>query len=227
MRPKLQLALDMLDLQSALDVLKKVHQHIDVIEVGTILCLSEGMQAVKNIRVLYPNHTILADVRIVKAGAVIAKMAFDAGADWVSVVAEASPETVEAAVKEARAKNADVQIELADSWTDEQLGLWRNLGIEQVIYHPANEVSDLNKDKWHQGNLDTVQRLHDLGFKVTVTGGMKAIDIAKFKGLPVYTFISGRAIAKADEPAKAAKAFQDAITNTFIEQAIGQTEVSS
>ena len=221
MRPKLQLALDMLDLQTALDVLEKVHAHIDVIEVGTILCLSEGMPAVRKIRELYPKHTILADVRIVKAGAVIAKMAFDAGADWTSVVAEASSETVEAAVKEARGHTSDlardVQIELADSWTDEQLALWRELDIEQVIYHPASEVSDLNQDKWHQGNLATVQRLHDLGFKVTVTGGMTSGDIAKFKNIPVYTFISGRAIAKADDPASAAKAFQDAISDSFSE----------
>jgi len=215
MRPKLQLALDMTELQLALDVLEKVHEHIDVIEVGTILCLAEGMHAVKKIRELYPNHTILADVRIVKAGAVIAKMAFDAGADWVSVVAEASSETVEAAVKEARSRNKDVQIELADSWTDEQLKLWRKLDIEQLIYHPASEVSDLNKDKWHQGNLDTVQKLNDLGFKVTVTGGMKASDISKFKDVPVFTFISGRAIAKAENPSVSANAFQDAISNTF------------
>jgi len=215
MRPKLQLALDMLELQTALDVLEKVHEHIDVIEVGTIVCLSEGMHAVRKIRELYPEHTILADVRIVKAGAVIAKMAFDAGADWVSVVAEASSETVEAAVNEARARSKDVQIELADSWTNEQLKLWRKLDIEQLIYHPASEVSDFNKDKWHQGNLDTVQRLYDLGFKVTVTGGMKASDIAKFKDVPVFTFISGRAIAKADKPTESAKAFQDAIRNTF------------
>jgi len=215
MRPKLQLALDMLELQSALDVLEKVHEHIDVIEVGTILCLAEGMHAVKKIRALYPKHTILADVRIVKAGAVIAKMAFDAGADWVSVVAEASSETVEAAVKEAREQNTDVQIELADSWTDEQLSLWRKLDIEQLIYHPSSEVSDLNKDKWHQGNLDTVQKLNDLGFKVTVTGGIKSSDIVKFKDVPVFTFISGRAIAKADNPTESAKEFQTAISDTF------------
>ena len=214
-RPKLQLALDMPELQTALTVLEQVHEHIDVIEVGTILCLSEGMPAVREIRARYPKHTLLADVRIVKAGAVIAKMAFDAGADWVSVVAEASVETVQAAIKEARARGKDVQIELSDSWTAEQLALWRDLDIQQVIYHPASEVSDLKKDKWHHGNLETIQTLDDLGFRVTVTGGMTVANIPKFKDTPVYCFISGRAIAKADNPTASARAFQEAINDIF------------
>ncbi|MEM7737919.1 MAG: hypothetical protein AAF267_19240, partial [Deinococcota bacterium] len=45
--------------------------------------------------------------------------------------------------------------------------------------------------------------------------GMTISDIPKFKNVPVYTFISGRAIAKASDPAKAAQAFQAAITDTF------------
>lgn len=215
MRPKLQLALDSLDLQTALSVIQQTHQQIDVIEVGTILCLAEGMNAVKTMRTLYPEHTILADVRIVKAGAVIAKMVFDAGADWVSVVSEASAETLEAAVKEARARAKDVQIELADTWTQEQLKLWRSLGIEQVIYHPASELSDLHEDKWGEQQFKTIRALYDLGFKVTVTGGMTVTDIPKFKAVPVHAFISGRSIAKAPDPLKAAEDFQAAITQTF------------
>ncbi len=213
--PKLQLALDMPLLETALNVLEQVHEHIDVIEVGTILCLSEGMHAVRTIREHYPNHILLADVRIVKAGAVISKMAFDAGADWVSVVAEASTETVEAVVKEARSRGADVQIELSDTWTNEQLKLWHSLDIQQLIYHPASEVSDLKQDKWHKAHLETVQTLHDLGFKVTVTGGMTVDNIPKFKGVPVYCFISGRAIAKADSPNASARAFREAISDVF------------
>lgn len=88
-KPLLQLALDTHDLPSALAPLQQAAPHIDVIEVGTILCLSEGMGAVRIIRSLFPDKTILADVRIAEAGGIIAKMAFEAGADWVSVVSGA------------------------------------------------------------------------------------------------------------------------------------------
>ncbi len=67
-KPQLQLALDTFDLPSALSPLQKAADYIDVIEVGTILCLSEGMHAVRIIRSLFPHKTILADVRIAEAG---------------------------------------------------------------------------------------------------------------------------------------------------------------
>ena len=59
------------------------------------------MHAVRIIRALFPAHPILADVRIAEAGSLISKMAFDAGASWVSVVSGATLNTVEAVVKEA------------------------------------------------------------------------------------------------------------------------------
>ena len=64
-RPKLQVALDLQDLPSALGPLQKAAPHLDVIECGTILCLAEGMHAVRIIRSLFPDKPVLADVRIV------------------------------------------------------------------------------------------------------------------------------------------------------------------
>ena len=90
---KLQLALDTYDLPSALAPLQKAGPYLDVIEAGTILCLSEGMHAVRAIRSLFPTKILLADVRIAEAGGLISKMAFDSGANWVSVVSGASLST--------------------------------------------------------------------------------------------------------------------------------------
>ncbi len=65
-RPLLQVALDTKDLNTALKTTRLVSDVVDVIEVGTILCLAEGLGAVTSIRTLYPNKLILADVRIAK-----------------------------------------------------------------------------------------------------------------------------------------------------------------
>lgn len=210
-KPLLQIALDTYDLPSALGPLQKAHQHIDVIEVGTILCLSEGMHAVRAIRSLYPDKIVLADVRIAEAGSIISKMAFDAGADWVSVVSGAAPDTAEVVLKEARSRDKDVQIELSDGWTWDMAKKWADLGIQQVITHRSRDAEAKGSLSWSQEDLDTIGRLHEMGFKVTVTGGVKPADIAYFAGVPVYIFIAGRAIVKADDPAQAAQEFQQAI----------------
>ena len=140
--PKLQLALDTLDLPSALGPLQKASPYLDVIEIGTILCLAEGMRAVRIIRSLFPEKILLADVRIAEAGSLISKMVFDAGANWVSVVSGATMTTVEVVAREAQKNKGDVQIELIDGWTMEQAREWRNLGIEQVITHRSRDSED-------------------------------------------------------------------------------------
>ncbi len=210
-KPLLQIALDTYDLPSALGPLQKAHPHIDVIEVGTILCLSEGMHAVRIIRSLYPQKTILADVRIAEAGSIISKMAFEAGANWVSVVSGATMTTAEVVQKEAGKHGGEVQIELLDGWTWAMARQWRELGIKQVITHRSRDAEAKGDLSWSERDFDEIRGLAELGFKVTVTGGVTPADIPLFAGVPVYIFIAGRAIVKAADPAAAAQEFQAAL----------------
>ena len=51
MRPKLQIALDVLSIDAAKEILtSEVVRDIDIIEVGTLLLASEGKKAVQDIR---------------------------------------------------------------------------------------------------------------------------------------------------------------------------------
>ena len=61
--PLLQIALDNTTLSGALKSAKAVGNEVDVIEAGTILCLAEGMEAVRCLRALYPDKIILADTK--------------------------------------------------------------------------------------------------------------------------------------------------------------------
>ena len=214
-RPMLQLALDTFDLPSALAPMQKAQAHIDVVEAGTILCYAEGMHAVRALRALYPDKVLLADVRIAEAGSIIAKLAFDAGADWVTVVSGATPATMEVVLTEARGRDRDVQLELIDGWTWAQTADWRALGIEQVIAHRSRDGEALGDLSWKPGDFDEMRRLADLGFKVTVAGGVEVADLPLFASVPIHVFTVGRAIRSAADPAAAAAAFQEAITATY------------
>lgn len=213
--PKLQLALDTTDLNSALGPLQKAARWIDVIEVGTILCLAEGMHAVRTIRTLFPEKTILADVRIAEAGGLISNLAFEAGADWVSVVSGATLTTVEVVVSEARKHRGEVQIELFDGWSLQDARRWRDIGVEQVITHRSRDAESRGELTWSKKDFDEIRSLAELGFKVTVTGGIGMKDIPLFAGVPVFVFIVGRGIYKAEDPALAAKSFREAIESSF------------
>ncbi|KRN44347.1 hypothetical protein IV41_GL000486 [Limosilactobacillus ingluviei] len=54
-----------------------------------------------------------------------------------------------------------------------------------------------------------------MGFKVSVTGGVKPEVLKLFEGVDVYTFIAGRAITNADDPHAAAQSFRDEINRIW------------
>ena len=212
--PMLQVALDTLDLDTALKTTRLVHDVVDILEVGTILCLAEGLGAVKTIKTLYPDNLVLADVRVAEAGALISKMVFDAGADWISVLSSAALPTIETVAKEAFSKGGDVQIELQEDWTMEKVNQCKELGIKQLIFHKSRDAEKLGPG-WDPELLGVIKSMGDQGFKVSITGNLNPKDLPAFKGIPVYSFVAGRAIRDAQDPRAAAQEFQDAIQATW------------
>ncbi|WP_171845036.1 orotidine 5'-phosphate decarboxylase / HUMPS family protein, partial [Enterococcus mundtii] len=95
-RPKLQIALDHNTLASALADVKKIGEIVDVIEVGTILCLQEGSKPIECMRKMFPEKTIVADTKCADAGETVAGNVAQAGADFMTVICCASLATMQA-----------------------------------------------------------------------------------------------------------------------------------
>ncbi|APT91984.1 3-keto-L-gulonate-6-phosphate decarboxylase [Corynebacterium phocae] len=213
---RLQIALDTASISEALRPLNKAIDAVDVIECGTILILHEGLRAVEEIRALYPEKTILADVRIAEAGQIIAKACFSAGADWVSCVAGASLTTIEQVVEVAREFGGEVQVELNDDhYTLEKAKKWRELGVEHVIVKRSRDQEAAGILEWGKDDLQRISDLHELGFTVSVTGGIKPAELDTFADSAVDVVIAGRSILKADDPRAAADAFQQAFDRVW------------
>jgi 3-dehydro-L-gulonate-6-phosphate decarboxylase len=208
--PLLQIALDDLTLPAALATTRLVYGAVDIIEVGTILVNAVGMNAVRVLKTLYPDRIVLADVKAADAGAIMARMVFDAGADWMTVICCAPIATVTAACREAAARGRDVQVELTGAWNMDQAREWRLVGVEQVVYHRGRDAQAAGQ-VWSDNDLALIRQLAGLGFKVTVTGGLVTEDLPLFAGIPVHAFIAGRAIREASDPAAAAGRFRDGI----------------
>ena len=182
--PLLQIALDNTTLSGALKSAKAVGNEVDVIEAGTILCLAEGMEAVRCLRALYPDKIILADTKCADAGGTVAKMCADAGADWMTVICSATIPTMKAALKE--------------------------VNITQAVYHQSRDAL-LAGQTWSDSDLEKIKKLTEMGFKVSVTGGLEIDTLKLFKDINVFTFITGRSIRDAEDPAKEARKFKEEI----------------
>ncbi|MGX7024782.1 3-keto-L-gulonate-6-phosphate decarboxylase UlaD [Vagococcus hydrophili] len=205
-RPNLQIALDHNDLASALADVVKVGEVVDILEVGTILCLQEGHQAISCVRSIFPNKKIVADTKCADAGGTVAKNVADAGADWMTVICCATIPTMEAAKKEVE----ELQVELYGDWTFEQAAAWHKIGIRQAIYHQSRDAL-LSGETWGEKDLTKVKKLIEMGFNVSVTGGLDVGTLKLFEGIDVYTFITGRGITAAKDPVQAANDFKNEI----------------
>lgn len=209
-KPLLQVALDKRDIPSTLKATQALAAEVDVLEVGTILCYSEGAKAVSILRALYPDQIILADLKAADAGTTVAEIVFSQGATWMTVICCAPYATMEAALDVAKQYNGDVQIELYGDWTFDQAAKWKEIGLTQVIYHRGRDA-EFAGQKWGEVDLAKIRRLADMGFDVSVTGGLNPQDLGYFKGIPVKCFIAGRGLYGADDPAQAARNFKEAI----------------
>ena len=205
-KPLLQIALDNNTLSDAIRSISQVGHEVDIIEAGTILCLAEGMEAVRCLRALYPNKTILADTKCADAGGTVAKNCADAGADWMTVICSATIPTMKAALKEVK----DLQVELYGDWTFEHAKQWKEAGLSQAVYHQSRDAL-LAGETWGEKDLNKIKKLVEMGFKVSVTGGLEKETLKLFKGIDVYTFIAGRGIREASDPAQAAREFKEEI----------------
>lgn len=92
--------------------------------------------------------------------------------------------------------NGDVQIELTGYWTWEQAQEWRDAGIGQVRYHRSRDAQAAGV-AWGEADISAIKRLSEMGFKVTVTGGLALEDLPLFRGIPIHVFIAGRSIRDA------------------------------
>ena len=61
--PMLQVALDNQTMDSAYETTRLIAEEVDIIEVGTILCVGEGVRAVRDLKALYPHKIVLADAK--------------------------------------------------------------------------------------------------------------------------------------------------------------------
>ncbi|ACT05182.1 MULTISPECIES: 3-keto-L-gulonate-6-phosphate decarboxylase UlaD [Dickeya] len=193
-KPMLQIALDSTDLSTAVEIAERVGGFVDIIEVGTILAFAEGMAAVRTLRERHPNHIIVCDMKTTDGGAILARMAFSAGANWITVSAAAHVATIAACKKVADEFGGEIQIELYGNWNLDDARQWVAMGITQAIYHRSRDA-ELAGVNWTSADLGRMRALSELGLELSITGGIVPEDIHLFDGISAKAFIAGRALA--------------------------------
>lgn len=215
--PMLQLALDYISLPKAIVMAALVAPEVDIIEIGTPLCKAAGLDAIRAIREICPDKLILADFKAPDVGGLEATMAFDAGADMMTVIGGATLATVEQALTVARQRGKEMLMELTgirDNELMERAADWRQVGVERIVYHREWDAQSAGR-QWEESDKVKICRLIDMGFKLTVTGGLTLELLPFFADIPVSVLICGRGIREASDPRAAAHQMRQTIAELW------------
>jgi 3-dehydro-L-gulonate-6-phosphate decarboxylase len=205
--PLLQVALDYVSLPKALVMAYQVAPEVDIIEIGTPLCKAAGLEAIRAMREICPDKLILADLKTPDVGGLEATMAFDAGADMMTVIGGAALATVEQALEVATKRGKEMMMELTgvrDSEILVRAAEWRKIGVERLVYHREWDAQSAGR-MWKEEDKAMIRQLIEMGFKVTATGGLTMELLPFFADLPVSVLICGRGIREAVVPRDAAR----------------------
>ena len=199
---QLQVALDVLDLPSALTLANQVSEYVDILELGTPLVKSAGIAAVTAVKAAHPDKLVFADLKTADAGELEAGLAFEAGADLVTVMGAADDDTVRGAVAAGRKYGKQVVADMI-SVVDGRVARIRELaklGVSFVEIHAG-------LDEQARPGYSIEQLLEDgrlAGVPFSIAGGVQADTIASVREAGAVVAVAGGAIYNASDPAAAA-----------------------
>jgi len=209
--PLLQVALDYTSLPQALVMASLVAPEVDIIEIGTPLCKAAGLEAIEAMREICPDKLILADFKTPDVGGLEATMAFDAGADMITVIGGAALATVEQAYEVARDRGKEMLMELTGVRDIlARAAEWRQIGVDRVVYHREWDAQSAGR-VWEESDKITIRQLIDMGYKVTITGGLTIDLLPFFADIPASVLICGRHIRENPDPRGTARQMRLAI----------------
>jgi 3-hexulose-6-phosphate synthase len=209
---KLQIAIDIGDAQTALQMVNEIHDVIDIVEIGTPLIVREGLLAVRLIKASYPDVAVTADLKIVDGGGVESADAFAAGADLVTVLAVANNETIEAVAATARKFGKQVVADMICVPDVEKRALeLDNMGLDYFCIHTAADVRNMPDNlKTPFDELTRVMRVLK-NSKTAVAGGVNINTIPLVKKIGPEIVIVGSALTNSANLRAAVVEIQEAL----------------
>ncbi|WHY90023.1 orotidine 5'-phosphate decarboxylase [Neobacillus cucumis] len=206
---KIQLALDRLEIQEAIQLTKLVEHSIDWIEVGTSLIKEFGMTSIKELKNVFPNKKIIADIKTIDNARYEFEMCFNAGADVATVMGVSPLVTIDTCFEVASQHNKQVMIDLLNTSEEQKSYLMK---YKDAIFCDHVSKDEQEENGKSQSGIRQTGMFKKHFLKTAVAGGITTDTLKSLKArLNPDVVIIGSAITKAGNPKEAAEKFKDLI----------------
>lgn len=201
---KLQLALDLVDIPGAIELVKEVEEHIDVVEIGTPVVINEGLKAVKEVKAAFPNLTVLADLKIMDAAGYEVSQAAAAGADIITILGAAEDQSIKGAVEEAKKQGKQILVDMiAVKDIATRAKELDEMGADYICVHTGYDLQAVGQNSFE--DLATIKSVVKHA-KTAIAGGIKLETLPEvIKEQPDLIIVGGGITGKEDKKAVAAQ----------------------
>lgn len=168
---ELQLALDLVNIPEAIELVKEVEEHIDIVEIGTPVVINEGLHAVKAVKEAFPNLKVLADLKIMDAAGYEVMKASEAGADIVTILGAAEDESIKGAVAEAKKQGKKILVDMiAVKDKVERAKELDEFGVDYICVHTGYDLQAVGQNSFE--DLKAIKSVVK-NAKTAIAGGIK------------------------------------------------------
>lgn len=206
---KLQLALDLVNIPEAIELVKEVEQYIDIVEIGTPIINIEGHKAVEAIKSAFPNLEVLADIKIMDAAGYEVANASNAGADIVTILGQAEDASINGAVEEAKKQGKQILVDMiAVKDIKTRAAELDELGADYICVHTGYDLQAEGQD-----SLEDLRTLKSVvkNAKIAIAGGIKLETLPEVVKVQPDLIIVGGGIANQDDKKQVAAQMQKLI----------------
>lgn len=203
---KLQLAMDTLDGDEALRLTDCTAPFVDILEAGTPLIKSVGINIVRKLKSIHPEKLVLADLKSSDVGAYEANMAFTAGADIVTTQGITTYATICEVQREADRWKRRAEVDMTGVKDPvARAKEVKEAGVSLVLYHRSIDEELTEGALWDEKAVNTVREMCALGLDVAIAGGIHYDILPLLGGVPIYGIVIGRGITAQPNPAQVAE----------------------
>jgi 3-hexulose-6-phosphate synthase len=201
---KLQLALDLVNIPQAIELIKEVQDHIDVVEIGTPVVINEGLRAVKEMKEAFPHLTVLADLKIMDAAGYEVSQAAAAGADIITILGAAEDESIKGAVEEAKKQGKQILVDMIAVKDKETRAKELDaLGVDYICVHTGYDLQAVGQNSFE--DLRIIKSVVK-NAKTAIAGGIKLETLQEvINAQPDLVIVGGGITSKDDKKAAAAE----------------------
>ncbi|WP_112180177.1 MULTISPECIES: 3-hexulose-6-phosphate synthase [Paraliobacillus] len=206
---ELQLALDLVNTEEGIKLVKEVEEYIDIVEIGTPIIINEGLHAVKAMKEAFPSLKVLADLKVMDAGGYEVMKASEAGADIITILGATNDATITGAVEEAKKHGNKILIDMMNVPNIEQRAKEIDaLGVDYICVHTGYDLQAAGENSFAQ--LMTIKGVVK-NAKTAVAGGIKLETLPEVIKANPDLIIVGGGITGVDDKAAVAKEMQQLI----------------